>query len=270
MKETAGQIEMWLRNAETNQELLKGWARPWRQVRIPPGFPVTVAGAGISLAEALYQMDRSFIVGNQSSAPYLMYRNIKVGMVVIADGGPGTMERLGYVLAQSERPEFVVSTFVHPPLLRELVDKGFPVAYFVHGSEDHPDMTQKLVDLAPPEEGEVECVAQLGSVVNASVVIADALLGRNDERALYLGGVDFGYPRWPLLRIPDIVNMAGYWIPGTGEDGGVPIKVFGYRTTAQHIEYYNMLKFVVSKLDRKVYTIVDGILNDFMETGRVE
>lgn len=270
MKETAQQIEMWLENAEINRALLDRWARPWRHVSIPPGFPVTIAGAGISLAEALYQMDKSFIVANQSSAPYLMYRNIRVGMVVISDGGSAVIERLGYLLAQSERPQFVVSTFVHPPLLRRLLDEGFPVAYFVHGSEDQPDMTQKLVDLAPPEGGEVECVAQLGSVVNASVVIADALLGKNDERPLYLGGVDFGYPRWPILRVPDIIDVGGYWVPGTGKDGGVPITVFGYRTTVQHVEYYNMLKFAVSKLDRNVYAIVDGILNDFMETRRVE
>ena len=270
MKETAGQIEMWLRNAEANRSILEERAIPWEQLRVPVRLPVTVAGAGFSLTEALYQMDRTFIVANQSSAPYLMYRQVLPSWVVISDGGEAVRERLAYTLEGVWRPQFVVSTFVHPPLLRELVKGGFPVAYFVHGAEDHPEMTQKLVDLAPDKGGEVPCIAQLGSVVNASVALVHGALGPEDHRPLYLGGVDFGYPKWPLLRVADIRKVGRSWVPVAAKDGGIPVTVFGYKTTKQHIEYYNMLRYLVATLPRKMYTLVDGVLNDFMETRRVE
>jgi hypothetical protein len=208
---------------------------------------VNVAGAGPSLfpEEDL----RGIVLANQSSAPFLAFKNVRVSHVVLVDPGSAVMKRLEFVLASPNTYTWIVSSFIDPVLLRRLIERGDRIEVFAHTLHEDPDFNYEVLSSLPHWSQDILTVAQLGSVANASVALASC--GWPNCTEIFLSGLDFCWVPADIERVPSIVQTGEHeWKTYFEHEHGTRVRVLGKDTTPallQYMEQFTALRQVIKQ-----------------------
>lgn len=208
---------------------------------------VSIAGAGPSLFP---EKDlRGIVLTNQSSAPFLAFENIMFSHIVLVDPGTAVTKRLAFILDSPNTYTWIISSFIDPLLLRQLIARGDRIEVFAHTLHEDPDFNYQLLSSLPHWNQDVLTVAQLGSVINASVAIASC--GWPNCTEIFLSGTDFCWDPNGIERIPSIVRETAHtWKTQFEREGGTRVRVFGKNTTPallKYMEQFTALRQVIKQ-----------------------
>lgn len=174
---------------------------------------VAVMGAGATLEELQgWRPDKeTLVIANQSSAPYLVWAGVPVDVVMVSDTSDATYARLEPILNRGDTRsiKWVVASKVSPKLWRALLVRHTFYYHAVYGGQGEAAEVYNMAVRTMFNDRSVPFFAQVGSVVNASVILAAWMQPKDRGLKVYLGGCDFGYPRWPRMRAPRVYEDEG-------------------------------------------------------------
>lgn len=247
-------------------DLKENWGPPWKYDE------VVITGAGSSLEQAISKLQkrkkRSLIVANQSTALRLYAAGIKPDLVVLTDPQPSATRLVREFLAVC--PARVVAGTTTTLALDPPKDTLF-FKNLLQSDDRANSLWNVIVELMDP--GVKTYILQVGSVVNASIIIMDYLRKANllqfpEKPMMLFVGVDFEEPRCKRARVRsegDIVL----------EDAAVDPQAFrfaGKLVTPTLLSYYNDCKLIVQQLLEEddpwrfaeISFRIDSFFNDFL------
>lgn len=234
---------------------------------------IVIAGGGASLErlKGWVPDGDTLVVANQSSAPYLIWAGVPVDIIVICDGNEKAVERLAPIMGTREatRAKWVVASKIHPQLWRMLLvhHMYFYHAILVGGNEG--DAVYNAAVKAMFGGRTVPFIAQAGSVVNASVILAEWMRKPGQRMEVYFAGVDFGYPEWPRMRVPKVVKVEGELALKEEKEEVEVLEEHPYRTSQVHKIYLGQNRDVRKLMPKEMTfkTMTGGVLEMEMEAG---
>lgn len=230
------------------KDLTKDWVYPW------DASSVIITGAGSSLEDAipkiLERKDNPCIVANQSTALRLHAAGITVDLVVLTDPQEIATELVRDFLKVSPETRVVAATTT--ALALDPPENARFFKNMAHGDSETAMIWNSAIEMMDP--GVRTYVLQVGSVVNASIIIIDYLtkegllkLPDKDKKIMFFAGVDFAEPRckWARIRPNGKIVL---------EDAATDPQAFrlgGKLTTAPLLAYYNDCKLILNQLRKE-------------------
>lgn len=204
---------------------------------------VNVVGAGPSLFQELRDF-KGITLANQSSAPYLALHNILFSHVVLVDPQEVVRTKIQFLLESPNTYCWFVSSFIHPTVMKALIDRGDPIYVFKHILHEDKEFNLDMEDMLPDWKEQPVSLAQMGSVVNASIGLASICYPNCSE--IYITGVDFCWTPGGQQRIHDVVKVGPHsWAEVARTEFGPTARVFGKDTTPSllsYMEQFSMLR----------------------------
>jgi hypothetical protein len=223
---------------------------------------IVIVGAGASLEETWTDIEpKDFVLTNQGSFARLMIQYLIPDAYVVVDPQEAAVTPLRITPYGDVVPVFAATTTAIPP--------ARPNTFFFKNTLYNPDGNSRYAEYNSIVEFMDEAVStfilQVGNVINASILIAEYLMGKGvlPKVPIVLHGVDGG-------------SYKGSWRCYTQEKYPVPDKKltiadeFG-KTTFAHREYLQQLEFIHQQLpDLKLYTATKNRCSKFLPIWRGE
>lgn len=230
------------------KDLKADWGTPWTRDR------VIITGAGSSLEDAIPKINEmesdALIVANQSTALRLEEAGIHPDLVVLTDPQDIATELVQEFL--KAQPEGLIPTRVVAATTTKMaMDPPKDALFFKNmasGKSDEALCWNAAVEMMDPRVQTY--VLQVGSVVNASIIIVDYLMKEGliripeTRKHMFFAGVDFAEPRCKKAR----VRPNGKVVLESVAVDPQAFRFGGKLTTPALLAYYNDCKLIVNQL----------------------
>lgn len=228
------------------KDLKADWETPWTRDR------VIITGAGSSLEDAIPKIKGmktdALIVANQSTALRLEEAGIHPDLVVLTDPQDIATELVQEFL-KAQPPTLIPTRVVAATTTKMAMDPPKDALFFKNmasGTSDEALCWNAAIEMMDPKVQTY--VLQVGSVVNASIIIVDYLMKEGliklTEKAMFFAGVDFAEPRCKRARI----RQDGQIILESVAVDPQAFRFGGKLTTPALLTYYNDCKLIVNQL----------------------